>query len=60
MIKKYPLDFYIKAIKYVDDHDNPEEGHYFERLWPFLQSKWNFARVGKDLVQGSQQLKENE
>ena len=38
MIKKYPLDFYIKAIKYVDDHDNPEEGHYFERLWSTMFS----------------------
>ena len=26
MIRKYSLDFYRKAIKYVDDHDNPEEG----------------------------------
>ena len=33
MIKKHPIDFYKKAISFVDDHPNPEEGHYFERLW---------------------------
>lgn len=38
MIKKHPLDFYVKAISFVDDHPNPEEGHYFERLWPTMFS----------------------
>ena len=38
MIRKYPLDFYTKAITYVDYHDNPEEGHYFERLWSTMFS----------------------
>ena len=38
MIKKHPLDFYIKAISFVDDHPNPEEGHYFERLWSTMFS----------------------
>jgi len=33
IIKKYPLSKYIQMIKFVDDHINPEEGHYFERLW---------------------------
>jgi len=33
MIKKHPIEFYKKAISFVDDHVNPEEGHYFERLW---------------------------
>lgn len=38
MIRKHPLDFYIKAISFVDDHPNPEEGHYFERLWSTMFS----------------------
>ena len=38
MIKKYSLDFYIKAIAFVNDHPNPEEGHYFERLWSTMFS----------------------
>ena len=38
MIKKHPIDFYKKAISFVDDHPNPEEGHYFERLWPIIFS----------------------
>lgn len=28
-----PKSFYQRAIKFVDDHVNPENGHYFERLW---------------------------
>ena len=38
MIKKHPVEFYKKAISYIDDHPNPEEGHYFERLWPTIFS----------------------
>ena len=38
MIKKHPIDFYKKAISFVDDHKNPEEGHYFERLWAAIFS----------------------
>ena len=38
MIKKHPIDFYRKAISFVDDHPNPEEGHYFERLWATIIS----------------------
>ena len=33
MIRKHPIEFYRKAISFVDDHSDPEEGHYFERLW---------------------------
>ena len=38
MIRKHPIDFYKKAISFVDDHVNPEEGHYFERLWNVMFS----------------------
>ena len=38
MIKKHPVDFYRRAISFVDDHPNPEEGHYFERLWATIFS----------------------
>ncbi len=33
LIIKNDKAFYQKIIKYVDDHINPEEGHYFERIW---------------------------
>jgi len=38
MIKRHPVEFYRKAISFVDNHPNPEEGHYFERLWPLIIS----------------------
>ena len=38
MIKKHPIEFYRKAISFVNDNPNPEEGHYFERLWPTIFS----------------------
>ena len=40
MIQKHPIDFYRKAISFVDDHVNPEEGHYFERLWHTIFSTY--------------------
>ena len=30
-----PRKFYEKSISFLD-HRNPEEGHYFERLWPAI------------------------
>lgn len=33
MIKKHPKSFYEKLISYVDNHKDPEAGHYFERAW---------------------------
>ncbi|XP_078381629.1 uncharacterized protein LOC144664392 [Oculina patagonica] len=38
MIKKHPKSFYIKAVSFLDNHPNPEEGHYFERLWSTIFS----------------------
>ena len=32
-ILKHPQQFYKKMISFVNDHPNPEEGHYLERLW---------------------------
>ncbi|XP_038053492.1 uncharacterized protein LOC119725936 isoform X2 [Patiria miniata] len=32
-LRLHPLSFYQKAITFVNDHSNPEEAHYFERLW---------------------------
>ena len=32
-ILKRPKAFYEKVIDFVDDHPNPETGHYLERLW---------------------------
>ena len=33
LIRRRPLKFWKKLISYLDDHSNPEIGHYFERLW---------------------------
>ena len=33
LILKRPKAFYKKVIAFVNDHPNPEEGHYIERLW---------------------------
>ncbi|XP_038053542.1 uncharacterized protein LOC119725991 [Patiria miniata] len=32
-LRRFPVSFYEKAISFVNDHSDPEEGHYFERLW---------------------------
>ncbi|XP_022083668.1 uncharacterized protein LOC110975458 isoform X3 [Acanthaster planci] len=32
-LQRHPKTFYQKALSFVNDHSNPEEGHYFERLW---------------------------
>lgn len=32
-IHQRPISLYKKLIKYVDDHSNPEAGHYLERAW---------------------------
>ncbi len=34
-----PKSFYEKAISFVDHHPNPEEGHYFERLFTSIFSE---------------------
>ncbi|XP_038074889.1 uncharacterized protein LOC119742791 isoform X1 [Patiria miniata] len=36
MIRKHPLHVYQKAIAFMNDHSNPEEGHYIERLWYWM------------------------
>jgi hypothetical protein len=43
-ILKKPKSFYEELIKQVNDHHNPETGHYFERAWesvfyPYINSK---------------------
>jgi hypothetical protein len=32
-IQKHPIEVYKRLIKYVDNHSNPEVGHYLERSW---------------------------
>lgn len=32
-IHAYPKSFYENLLKYVDNHVDPETGHYFERAW---------------------------
>ena len=33
LILKRPKAFYKEVIAFINDHPNPEEGHYIERLW---------------------------
>ena len=35
-IKKKPLQYYQKLITTIENHINPEEGHYFERSWYYI------------------------
>lgn len=35
-IQLRPIEFYEKAIKLLDWHINPMEGHAFERLWSYI------------------------
>jgi protoporphyrinogen oxidase len=35
-IRKRPKEFYKKLRAYVNDHPNPEEGHYMERSWLYI------------------------
>lgn len=35
-IQRRPRDLYALLIRYVDDHPNPEAGHYLERVWGML------------------------
>ncbi|XP_022083783.1 uncharacterized protein LOC110975530 isoform X3 [Acanthaster planci] len=32
-LRRHPISVYRRAISFLDDHLNPEEGHYMERLW---------------------------
>ncbi|KAJ8047181.1 hypothetical protein HOLleu_06110 [Holothuria leucospilota] len=43
-IRKHPKEFYLDAISYVNDHMNPEEGHYLERLWYAIINPEKFCR----------------
>jgi hypothetical protein len=36
LIKKQPLKYYQNLITTLENHINPEEGHYFERSWYYL------------------------
>jgi UDP-galactopyranose mutase len=35
-ILKHSKEYYIELIEQIDDHVNPEEGHYFERCWKYM------------------------
>ncbi|XP_038051070.1 uncharacterized protein LOC119724197 [Patiria miniata] len=32
-LRRHPRSFYERAISFLDDHSDPEEGHMMERLW---------------------------
>ncbi len=39
LIKSNPKEYYQKLITCIDDHPDPEEGHYFERAWFYIFNK---------------------
>lgn len=44
LIQKRWKDFWDNAISLIPDHSNPEEAHYYERLWfRILNPKWGFS-----------------
>jgi hypothetical protein len=36
LIHKKPIAFYKYLLSFLEDHINPEEGHYFERTWLYI------------------------
>ena len=36
LIYKKPIMFYKHLLSFLEDHSNPEEGHYFERMWAYI------------------------
>ena len=36
LIYKKPITFYKHLLSFLEDHSNPEEGHYFERTWVYI------------------------
>tara|TARA_B100000575_G_C22560240_1_gene356306 strand:- start:91 stop:531 length:441 start_codon:yes stop_codon:yes gene_type:complete len=43
--------FYSRILNILEDHDNPIEGHYMERLWCYIFTRNKFLkRSFKDIV----------
>jgi hypothetical protein len=36
LIQKKPISFYKYLLSFLEDHANPEEGHYLERTWVYI------------------------
>lgn len=43
-IRTNSLNYYKSLIKYLEEHDDPEEGHYFERCWFYI---FNCGKINK-------------
>ena len=41
LIQQYNKDFYKYILTFLEDHNNPIEGHYMERLWCFMFTQNN-------------------
>ena len=39
LIRKYDINFYTNLLNKLNDHNNPIEGHYLERLWCYMFTK---------------------
>lgn len=42
IIYRRPIEFYLKVFNYLNNHSNPEEWHYIERLWFNIFNDWVF------------------
>lgn len=44
LIYKRPIEFYSKVFNYLNNHTNPEEWHYLERLWFTIFNNQDFYK----------------
>ena len=59
LIHKKPIEFYKNIIKYLEYHNNPEEGHFFERSWYLIYKHPNFTIKNKILYYYSDNINTN-
>jgi hypothetical protein len=45
LIHKKPISFYKYLLSFLEDHIDPEEGHYFERTWAYIFCDMN-TKIG--------------
>jgi len=59
LIHKKPIEFYKNIIKYLEFHNNPEEGHFFERSWYLIYNHPKFITKNKILYHFCDNINQN-
>lgn len=57
LILKKPKIFYEHLLRFVDYHDNPEEGHFFERSWNFIFTNKYIKKERLDIIKNKKDIK---